>query len=166
MSYHDQLKDNPRATVFDVMDDVRAGMLGLSDARDGMQPMTHFPDGDAGVIWFISSIKTDLVRGVGTGADAEYCLIGKGQDVHISLQGRLSQVHDSAKLKALWSPMVGAWFEGGPDDPEVALLCFTPKSAEVWASDVGVLRFGYEMARATMDDDHRPDLGAHAAFSF
>jgi general stress protein 26 len=166
MSYHSKLKEDPRAAIFETMDDVRAGMLGLTGSKDGMQPMTHFPDEDAGVIWFISSTKTSLVSGIGQGAPAGYCLIGKDHDVHASILGTLSQVKDQAKLEELWSPMVGAWFKGGPDDPSVALLCFKPERAEVWASDVGALRFGYEMARATVDDGHQPDLGTHAEFHF
>jgi general stress protein 26 len=166
MSYKDQLKEDPRAALFDAMDGVRAGMLGLTAAADGMQPMTHFPDEGAGVIWFISSTETELVKGTGQGADASYCLIGKGHDFHACILGELAHVQNHEKLEELWSPMVGAWFKGGLEDPKVALLRFTPASAEVWASDVGALRFGYEMARATMDDGHQPDLGTHAAFRF
>lgn len=166
MSYHEKLKQDPRAAVFDAMEDVRAGMLGLAQADDGMQPMTHFPDAKAGVIWFISSVKTQLVQGIGRGVAASYCLIGKDHDFHAYILGRLTQVDDREKLAALWSPMVGAWFKGGPEDPNAALLRFDPQSAEVWASDVGALRFGYEMARAAMDEGHHPDLGTHAAFRF
>lgn len=48
----DDLQTNPRGAL----DGVRVGMLGLSGGGKGMQPVTHFPNADAGGIWFIASI--------------------------------------------------------------------------------------------------------------
>ncbi len=166
MSYHDSLKDDPRATLFKALDDVRAGMLGLTAAGDGMQPMTHFADEAAGVIWFISSTQTQLVQGIGQGDDASYCLIGKDHDLHACIMGKIYHVHDREKLVKLWSPMAGAWFKDGPDDPTIALLRFQPEKAEIWASDVGVLRMGYEMLRSNLSAEHQPDVGSHAIVRF
>ena len=166
MSYHESLKKDPRATLFDAMDDVRAGMLGLTAGGDGMQPMTHFPDNDNAAIWFISSTDTQLVQGIDHGEDATYCVIGRNHDLHACIMGKLYHVQDMAKLKELWSPMVGAWFENGPEDTKVALLRFDLQKAEVWASDVGIMRFGYEMARSAIEEGRQPDLGSHAQFRF
>ena len=92
----DDLQTNPRG----VLDGVRVGMLGLSGGARGMPPMTHFPNADAGVIWLISSIETDLAKSTGLGQDAEYAVISTDHDAHVSLRGKLHQVNDSARLAA------------------------------------------------------------------
>ena len=96
----DDLQPNPRIALLDVIDDARVGLLDLSGGGDGMQPMTHFPNADAGVIWFISSIETDLVKSIGLGQDAQYVVISTDHDAHVSLRGKRHQVNDSARLDA------------------------------------------------------------------
>jgi general stress protein 26 len=128
--------------------------------------MSHFADAASGVIWFISSVDTDLVQSLGMGEDADYVVISDDHGVHISLRGKLYHLHDDAKLDALWSPMVGAWFEGGKDDPRVALLRLDPEVAEIWASSTSMLKVGFEMIRANLDPAHQPDIGVKATVKF
>jgi len=166
MAHPDTLAQAPRAALFDMLGGVRAGMLGLSAAGDGSRPMTHFPDPLAGVIWFISSTETDLVQSLGMGEEAEYIVISEDHDIHSSLRGKLYQVHDDARLDALWSPIVGAWFEGGREDPRVALLRFDPEVATLWASSTSALKLGFEMIRGDVDPNYQPDLGVKATVRF
>jgi general stress protein 26 len=166
MSIQDTLSTNPREALFEVLDGVRAGMLGLSGGGDGLQPMTHFPDAETGVIWFISSTETDLVQSLGLGEDAQYVVISTDHDAHVSLRGKLHHVHDDAKLDALWGPFVSAWFEGGREDPHVALLRLDPEVAEIWASSSSTLKIGFEVIRANLDAGHQPDIGAKATVRF
>jgi general stress protein 26 len=166
MSLQDKVATDPRGAVFDALDGVRAGMLGLTAGCDGFQPMTHFPDRASGTIWFISSTDTALVQSLGMGEDADYIVISEDHDLHASLRGKLYQLHDDAKLEELWSPVVAAWFEGGRKDPRVALLRFDPAVAEVWASSTSSLKFGLEIVRATLDPGHQPDIGVKATVRF
>jgi len=165
MSHESEVTANPRAALFDVMDGVRVGMLGLKAGSAGAQPMTHFLDVETEVIWFISSKDTDLVRDLGLGGQSEYVIISKDHDVHASLQGILSHVQDAGKLDQLWSPMVSAWFKDGRSDPRIALLQFKPKVAEIWASTTSAVRFGLEMVRANLTD-HEPNVGTHQVIRF
>jgi general stress protein 26 len=166
MSYQTMLAEDPRATLFDIMEDVRAGMLGLTASGTGAQPMSHHPDEEAGVVWFIASSESDLVQGVGMGEDADYIVISKDHDVHASIRGKLFQISDEAKLDELWSPFVGAWFSGGRQDPRVALLRFDPEKARIWASTTSTLKFGMEIMRANLSEGHKPDVGGHAVIDF
>jgi general stress protein 26 len=166
MSIQDTLSTSPRDALFEVLDGVRAGMLGLSGGGDGLQPMTHFLDAETGVIWFISSTETDLVQSLGLGEDAQYVVISTDHDAHVSLRGKLYHVQDDAKLDALWGPFVSAWFEGGREDPRVALLRLDPEVAEIWASSSSTLKIGFEVIRANLDAGHRPDIGAKATVRF
>ncbi len=166
MRLQDTVATDPRGAVFDALDAVRAGMLGLTAGGDGLQPMTHFPDRASGTIWFISSTDTALVQSLGMGEDADYVVISEDHDLHASLRGKLYHLHDAAKLDALWSPVIAAWFEGGRQDPRVALLRFDPEVADVWASSTSTLKFGFEIIRATLDPGHQPDIGVKATVRF
>jgi general stress protein 26 len=166
MAIQDDVEADPRGAVFAALGDVRTGMLGLVGGGDGAQPMTHFAEEAPGVIWFVSSTETDLVQSLGAGEDAEYVVISSDHDVHISLRGKLYQLHNDTKLDELWSPVIAAWFEGGRDDPRVALLRFEPEVANIWASTASTLRFGFEIARANLDQGHKPDVGVKATVTF
>jgi len=166
MANSDKVLSDPRAALFGTLADVRAGMLGLTAGGDGSQPMTHFADEAAGLVWFISSTETDLVQSLGMGEEAEYVVISQDHDVHASLRGKLYHVHDDAKLDGLWNPFVSAWFEGGREDPRIALLRFDPEVANIWASSTSSLKFGFEMIRSTLDPAHQPDIGAKATVKF
>lgn len=166
MSKPHDLEKDPRATLFETFDDVRAGMLGLVSSGSLMQPMTHFADAKEGVIWFITSRETDLSKEIGQGASAQYSLVGKKHDLHAALAGRITPSDDQAKLDELWSPVVAAWFEGGREDPNVQLLRFAPSTAKVHASTGSAVHFGIEIARANLSEDHQPDVGEVAVIDF
>lgn len=166
MSLQDDVSRNPRGAVYDVLDGVRSGMLGLSEGGDGFQPMSHFPDEAAGIIWFISSTGTELVQSIELGVDTGYVVISQDHDVHVSLRGKLYHLRNEAKLDELWGPAIAAWFEGGRDDPNIALLRFDPEVANVWASSTSSLKFGFETIRANLDPTHRPDIGVKVMVTF
>ncbi len=166
MNRRTALADDPRAALFAAMDEVRVGMLGVLASGRHMQPMTHFPDRATSTVWFITSTETDLVRSVGVGARAHYCVTGLDHDFHACLAGMIEQSEDRAKLEGLWSPVVGAWFAGGIEDPTVCLLRLMPQEAALWASTDSGARFGLEVLRANLSADHRPDLGDHAVIRF
>jgi general stress protein 26 len=41
--------------------------------------------------------------------------------------------NDRAVIDRLWNRFVAAWFEGGKDDPKLALLRLDAERAEIWA---------------------------------
>ncbi|MES0090053.1 pyridoxamine 5'-phosphate oxidase family protein [Mesorhizobium sp. M0030] len=43
------------------------------------------------------------------------------------MQGKLSLDNNRAVIDRLWNRFVAAWFEGGKDDPKLALLRFDPQ---------------------------------------
>ena len=40
----------------------------------------------------------------------------------VSLRGKATVLHDAHRARELWSTMAGAWFPGGPDDPNLGIL--------------------------------------------
>ena len=147
------------------VDKVRFGMLGLSETRDHMQPMTAFCDKERGSIWFFTKTTTDLARKVGAGHMAMFCVMAKDQEFQACIGGELAPDHDPAKIDAFWNPMVAAWFPEGKGDPELTLLKLTPQDAQVWVSRGGPLKYAFETAKANLTHT-LPDVGEHKPIAF
>jgi general stress protein 26 len=154
--------DDARQQLWTQLEKGRVSMLWVRNSPQHPQPMTHFPDREAGVLWFISSSETDLVAETGAGADAALTFVSDGQDYHASFEGRLEVVRDDAKLDELWTTAAAAWFEDGREDPKVRLLRFTAHEAAIWASQSSMILVGLKLLRAGMTEgaDH-PDVGVH-----
>lgn len=161
MTMIEKVRADARDALFDVLESNRVGMLGVVASDQHMQPMTHFSDREGAEIWFITSAQTDLVRAVGLGARAHYCVMVPAGDFYACLSGTLEQSGDRAKLDELWSTVTSAWFEKGREDPDVALLKFALHEAAIWTSTDSSVNFGLEIARATVDAGHKPDVGDH-----
>ena len=105
MTLRQDLRDNPKATLFAAMGDTRTGMLGIEGSGQHLQPMTHYPDPEKGEIWFLSSRQTDLVRAIGQGARAHFVFINEDHDLHACMAGAIVQAYDDAKIDEIWSPV-------------------------------------------------------------
>lgn len=118
----------------------RTMFLGLADGEDGhARPMTAQLDDEglqgnlySGPIWFFTSTDSQLYQEIGTGARAMAHFVSKGHDVWATVHGNLSQSHDLAVIERLWNRFVAAWYEGGKEDPKLALIRLDPESAEIW----------------------------------
>ena len=108
-------------------------MLGLDGVEDGhARPMTAQVEGDHGPIWFFTSTEQQIVRKIGQGDRAIATFASKGHDIFATIHGRLSVDTDRAVVDRLWNPWAAAWYEGGKDDPKLALLRLDPEKAEIW----------------------------------
>ncbi|WP_226783132.1 pyridoxamine 5'-phosphate oxidase family protein [Oceaniglobus trochenteri] len=155
-----------RKALFDTLNDVQAGMLGVEGSGQHMQPMTHHFDSDTATLWFITSLKTDLVRATGMGATAHFTVTGSDQRTWACMSGPLSQSEDASKLDEIWSVVAASWFDKGRDDPDICLLQMPLHEAALWTSTGNPLVFGLEVARANMSEDKKPDVGEHVVINF
>ena len=120
-------------------------MLGLDGVEDGhARPMTAQVEGDHGPIWFFTSIENGIVRKLGEGDRAIATFTSKGHDLFATVHGRLSVDNNRSTLDRLWNRYVAAWYEGGKDDPKLALLRLDPEKAEIW-QDASSLIAGIKM---------------------
>ena len=111
----------------------RTVMLGIDGLEDGhARPMTAQYEHERGPIWFFTSTENALIPLLAERNRAIAAFASKGHDVFASIAGRLSVDKDRGVIDRLWNPYVAAWFEGGKDDPKLALLRLDPEEAEVW----------------------------------
>lgn len=111
-------------------------MVGIDGVEDGhARPMTAQLDGDkdGGPIWFFTSKDNGLVQALPSGNRAIATFTSKDHDLFASVHGKLAIEQDRAMVDRLWNRHVAAWFEGGKDDPKLALLRLDAETAEIWA---------------------------------
>lgn len=161
-----EAKEAPERQLWDEIAKIHAGMLGIEGSHMHFQPMAPHVDTKTSTIWFFTKSDTDLVRHVGNGAKAHFCVVGKDHDYHACLSGVVTERKDSAKLEEYWSSIVEAWYEGGKADPKLTMLAMHVDDAEIWASTGSALKFGWEIAKANMNDNETPDVGVHRRVSF
>jgi general stress protein 26 len=109
-------------------------MLGLDGVEDGhARPMTaQLEHDDRGPIWFFTAKDNAIVQKLPNGNRAIATFASKGHDLFATIHGRISVDNDRAVIDRLWNRYVAAWFEGGKDDPKLALLRLDPERAEIW----------------------------------
>lgn len=145
---------------WDRLGSVNAGMTGLeSDLR--FLPMSH--NVLDGRLWFISAKGQHLVEACTAGPqDALHIVTDSG--IHANIRGTLALSDDEETLDELWNAVASSWFEEGKRDPDIRLLEFTPKQAEVWLTPGG-LGFLFQIAKSKVTGD-KPDMGETFTLSF
>ena len=118
----------------------RTLMLGLDGISDGQaRPMTAQFENDRSPIWFFASTDNELVTLSAGGGRAIATFMSKGHDLFATLHGRLGVDNNRTMIDRLWNRFVAAWFEGGKNDPKLALLRFDAERAEIWLDDSSIL---------------------------
>ena len=152
-----------RERLFDTIRKQDTGMLGLNGDRDQLpQPMTAFLEKGEETIYFFTRDDTDLAQAVSAGrTDGIFVFAEKNKNLFATLTGTLSVTTDKARVDQFWNPVVGAWYPGGKDDPQLRVLTFNASDAQVWISDGGLAKFAFEIAKANVNHT-LPDVGQKA----
>ncbi len=161
-----EARETPVTQLWDEVDDIHAGMLGIEGYNMHMQPMAPFADRETNTIWFYAKTDSDLVQKIKAGSRAHFCVVGKDHDYHACLSGNIAERRDPAKIEEYWSSIVAAWYDGGKDDPTLTMLALQVDDGEIWASTGNSLRFGWEIAKANLKDHAEPDVGVHRRLAF
>lgn len=118
----------------------RTVMLGLDGVEGGhTRPMTAQAEDERSPIWFFTAKDTALVQHLAQGRQATASFASKDHDLFASIQGTLVMDNDRAVIDRLWNPFVAAWYEGGKDDPKLALLRLDAEHAEIWENGSSLL---------------------------
>lgn len=120
----------------------RTFMLGVDGAENGhFRPMTAITEHEhTGPIWIFTAqdnAVTKAVRNMKRRAMAAYS--AKGHDLFATIHGTIALDMDRETIERLWNPFIAAWFEGGKDDPKLALLRFEAERGEIWLNENSLL---------------------------
>lgn len=110
-------------------------MAGLTGSGEHSVPLTAQLDEDqVDTLFFFVGKDNRLAKG----GPAMIQFVSKGHDYFACLAGTASIDNDFAQIDKLWNPQVEAWFPGGKDDPNLALLRIDLDSAELWETDMSL----------------------------
>ena len=163
MSNIEKAKTDPQAQLWDEIDSVHMVMLGSPDHAQHMQPMAPQSARVEKKIWFYTHVTSDIAKAAANGGLVHMCLVT--DDYQACIDGDLRTTYSREHIERYWSSMIEAWYPGGKDDAELTMLCFTPRTAAIWASTGSKLVFGWEIAKAITTGE-QPDVGYSTHITF
>ena len=113
-------------------------------------------------LWFFMSRRGDPVADLLAEPAVNIAYADPGEDRYVSVSGTAAVVNDAAKKRQLWSKLAEAWFPGGIDDPDLALVQVRIAHASYWdVAESKVVQL-YQIAKAALTGAPPTRLGKHA----
>ena len=110
-------------------------MVGPADGSSHSEPLTAQLDEDQVDTLFFFIGKDNRVANK---SELMLQFVSKGHDFFACLSGNGRIDNDRAQIDKLWNKQVEAWFPGGKEDPNLALLRVDIDSAELWETDMSI----------------------------
>ena len=157
-----------KALIWNLIKKIKVGMLTTvnSDEKKSLhaRPMSLVQEVYDGTLYFFTSKSSGKVYEV-TNDDQEVCLTfsDPSEQVFVSLSGHAKLTQDKVLIHKYWSSGVAAWFPGGIDDPEVAILEVKINKGEHWNADESKIIQLFEFVKAKLTDEV-PEIGEHEKF--
>ena len=150
--------------IWDYIEDIKVGMLVTEDEQDlRARPMHIVQDEYDGTIWFFTKKSAEKIDEVKDKHRVCLSFSDNEDNVHVSLSGFAHLTQDKALIDKFWNPFVAAWFEGGKDSDDVALLEIKIYKGEHWDSEDSKVVQLYQIAKANVTDE-QPDMGENEKF--
>jgi general stress protein 26 len=159
---HDQTAHG-QDKLAELIKDIKFGMFTTHKIQGHLhsRPMTtqnKTIDDDA--LWFFMSRSGDPVSEFQGDDQVNVAYANPSSDTYVSVSGVAHVVDDQARKQALWNKAAEAWFKGGVDDPDLALVRVQIEHADYWDVKENKLVQLYKMAEAAVTGK-QPELGEH-----
>lgn len=110
--------------------------VGLTSEPQGDVPMTvHVDHDNRKSLWIFTVQQSRLVAS----GPATARFISSHIDLFSRLNGTIAIETDKNVIDRLWNRQIAAWYDGGRDDPDLAVVRFDVDQAEIWTSDMSPL---------------------------
>lgn len=150
--------NNDMNTIRDILGSERTAIVTTRSGHDlQSRPLALLgADEFDGTLWFFTNEPSPKTTDIESHPEVNVAVGGsKG---YLSLAGTAVVSRDQAIIDKYWNPWAEAWFEGGRQDPSVALLEVTVESVEFWDLDKPKLARALEVVRAIVTKTP-PDVG-------
>ncbi|MET0382407.1 MAG: pyridoxamine 5'-phosphate oxidase family protein [Burkholderiaceae bacterium] len=149
--------------LFDMIKDVKFAMFTTHKPEGHLhsRPMTtqnKSLDDDA--LWFFMSRSSAPVAEFGGDDQVNVSYADPGRDTYVSVSGVAQVLDDRAMKQALWNKAAEAWFQGGVDDPDLALVRVRIEHADYWDVKENKLVQLYKMVESAITGKP-PKMGEH-----
>ena len=144
--------------VWDIIEKVGVCMLTTQFAKGlRARPLEARPDRDAGVVWFVTDLRSGKEHEIEAEHDVGLVFIDAKNKAYLSLTARAEARRDRVKSAEIWKKTDDVWWDG-PDDPNVCLLRVEPLTAELWDGPASAAVEAFEFAKARLTGE-KPNLG-------
>jgi general stress protein 26 len=144
--------------VWDVIERVRVCMLTTRFA-EGLRarPLEARPDRRAGIIWFVTDIRSGKEHEVEAAQDVGLVFTDEKANAYLSITARAEVRRDHAKAAEIWKSTDDMWWQG-PHDPNVCVLRVMPLTAELWDGPASKAVAAFEFVKSRLTGAE-PNLG-------
>jgi general stress protein 26 len=154
-----------RDLLWELIEDIKFAMFTTRHSNGHLhsRPMTtqNSDLDEQSSLWFFVSRRSEIVADIATQPQVNIAYADPGDDSYVSVSGDAAVVDNPAKKEQLWSKMTEAWFPGGIDDPDLALLEVRITHANYWDVKDSKLVQLYKMAKAAVTGKPPTELGEH-----
>lgn len=158
-----QTRDEAVAKIAKLIKGVRIAMFTTIEEEGHLhsRPMALQEVEFDGDIWFFTNKTAPKVHQIEAEPRVNVAFSDPEHQNYVSLSGRASLVLDKAKNHELWNPSLNAWFPGGVDDPDLALIKVDVDGAEYWDSPSTVVAHVAGFVKSKLSAESA-DVGDHA----
>jgi general stress protein 26 len=151
-------KQDSLERVWDIIGRVGVCML-TTHAAAGLRarPVEARPDRDAGIIWFVTDLRSAKEHEIARDGAVGLVFIDAADKAYLSITAKAEVRRDHVKAAEIWKTTDNAWWRG-PDDKNVCVLRVTPITAELWDGPASKALAMIEFARAGLVGE-KPKLG-------
>ena len=150
--------------LWDLIKDIKFGMLTHRHSSGMMHscPLTtqNKKVDENSMLYFFISRKSEMASAIIADANVNVSYAHPGDDSYVSVSGKAVIAENQAKKEELWSSFAKAWFPGGVNDPDLALLEVSIHHAEYWDVTESKMVQLAKMATAAATGK-QPHLGEH-----
>lgn len=155
-----------RQELWRKLEKLRFAMVTTHDEQGAMtaRPLTTQQIEDDGTAWFFIPLDGPIAEELARDPSVLVVYSDVGDNFYAALRGTARVIKDAAKIRELWSPLVGAWFPQGADDPNLGLLCVDIDKGEYWDPGSSKLVQFFAMAKAAATRTPPRNIGEHREF--
>lgn len=120
-----------------MVNDINMCMLITNQEYNHTRPMATIDVEENGTLWFFTDIRSVKVEEIHVDHSVHLIYAHPGKESYLDIWGQAAIVTDKQTIKDKWSPFVKAWFPGGAEDPNLALLKIIPEDINYWDAESG-----------------------------
>ena len=163
----DQHDEAVRTKVIELVKDLDIAMLSTrgTDGKFHSRPMAVSDAEFGGTLYFLTDVRSGKVHDLETDPETIVTFSDHKAQTYVAMRGRGSLTTDKTAIRDHWTDKAKAWFPGGVEDPDIALIAVAVEDAEYWDAPSGrmVVLYAYAKAVAT---GHKPgNVGEHERVS-
>lgn len=156
--YHELSGPEGLKKIAELIDGIDICMMNTQgeDGQISSRPMALQKEPFYGTLWFLASIQSEKIDEIADDRHVTLTFAEPKDSKYIALKGRATYSQDKTKIHELWNGWYKAWFPGGEDDPDIAVLRVDVREADYWQANSSKLVVGLKYMAAAVTGGEVP----------